>query len=146
MPRGVFTSLALRPGQFVPQDGKELAARFLAAAEDANRVLDDCRLAFGMRPCGYHPMYGPLRVEEWRVYHAVHCRLHQQQFEETIRFARRQLAAGTVQAASGEKPTDGVQAEAGEMPTGTTQAAVSVKPTVTRTRKAKKSLTNEPTE
>jgi hypothetical protein len=105
MPRGAFTSLAVRPGQFVPQDGKELAARFLAAAEDANKVLDDCRLSFGMRPCGYHPMYGPLRVEEWRVYHAVHCRLHQQQFEETIRFARRHLAAGTVQAVAGEKPT-----------------------------------------
>jgi hypothetical protein len=105
MPRGAFTSLAVRPGQFVPQDGKELAARFLAAAEDANKVLDDCRLSFGMRPCGYHPMYGPLRVEEWRVYHAVHCRLHQQQFEETIRFARRHLAAGTVQAVAEEKPT-----------------------------------------
>jgi hypothetical protein len=137
MPRGVFTSLAIRPGEFVPQDGKQLAARFLAAAEDVNKVLDDCRLSFGMRPCGYHPMYGPLRVEEWRVYHAVHCRLHQQQFEEAIRFARRQLAAGTVQAAGGEKPTDTDQAVAGEKSTGTAQAAVSEKRTVTRTRKAK---------
>lgn len=104
MPRGVFSSMALRPGQSVPRDGKELKARFLAAAEDLNQVLDECRLAFGMRPCGYHPMYGPLRVEEWRVYHAVHCRHHQQQFAAAISFARQQLAAGTAQAAAGVNP------------------------------------------
>ncbi len=88
MPEGISTFSALRPGQFEPQDGPTLAARLLDAAEDMNKTLAQCRIAFGMRPCGYHPMYGAMRVEEWRVYHRVHCRHHQPQFEEAIRLAR----------------------------------------------------------
>jgi len=96
MSQGVSTTLSLRPARFVPQDGKELAARLLAEAEALNKDLSDCRIVFGLRPCGYHPMYGPLRVEEWRVYHAAHIRHHQRQFEEVIRLAQRR-AAGAAQ-------------------------------------------------
>jgi hypothetical protein len=89
MSDGVSASLLLRPDHFFPQDGPALAARLLAEAEELNKALSKCRIVFGLRPCGYHPMYGPLRVEEWRVYLAVHCRHHQRQFEQTIRFARK---------------------------------------------------------
>lgn len=88
MPEGVPTSYALRPTGLEPQDGPTLAARFVEEAEMLNKALADARIVFGMRPCGYHPMYGPLRVEEWRVYHAVHCRHHMRQFDAAIDFAR----------------------------------------------------------
>ena len=89
MSDGVSTTLPLRPSEFVPQDGPALAARLLAEAEELNKVLSECRIVFGLRPCGYHPMFCRLRVEEWRVYHAVHCRHHMCQFDEAIRFARK---------------------------------------------------------
>lgn len=89
MPQGVSTSLPLRPGRFSSQDGATLASRLVAATEELDKALAQCRISFGMRPCGYHPMYGSLRVEEWRVYHATHCRHHQRQFEEAVRYARR---------------------------------------------------------
>jgi hypothetical protein len=96
MSEGVSTTLSLRPTRFVPQDGKELAERLLAEAEALNNDLSDCRISFGLRPCGYHGMYGPLRVEEWRVYHAVHVRHHERQFQDAIRLARKR-AAGAAQ-------------------------------------------------
>jgi hypothetical protein len=92
MSSGIPASTVLRPSEFVPQDGAGLAARLLAEGEELNKTLAECRIAFGMRPCGYHPMYGPLRVEEWRVYHRVHCIHHLWQFDETIRLARGRLA------------------------------------------------------
>jgi hypothetical protein len=93
MSEGVPAIQALRPGQFVPQDGEALAARFLAEAEELSKVLKQSRIVFGLRPCGYHPILGAMRVEEWRVYHAVHCRHHQPQFEEAIRLAQRRATA-----------------------------------------------------
>ena len=95
MSRGVSTALTLRPIRFVPQGGRELAERLLAEAEALDKDLSNCRINFGLRPCGYHAMYGPLRVEEWRVYHSVHIRHHQRQFEEAIRLARRRIAGAT---------------------------------------------------
>ena len=89
MPRGVPAIPSLMPIEFVPQDGPTLAARLLAEAEELSKVLAECRLAFGLRPCGSHPIYGPLRVEEWRNYHAVHCRHHVRQFKEAVDFARK---------------------------------------------------------
>ena len=89
MPRGVPALPSLTPIEFVPQDGPVLAARLLAEAEELSKVLAECRLAFGLRPCGSHPIYGPLRVEEWRQYHSVHCRHHVRQFKEAVDFARK---------------------------------------------------------
>jgi hypothetical protein len=88
MSQGVPTYRSLYPSEFVTQDGPALASRFLAEAEELSKALADCRLVFGMRPCGRHPIYGPLRVEEWRVCHAVHCRHHLPQFKAAIDFAR----------------------------------------------------------
>lgn len=91
MSRGMQALPSLTPVKFTPQDGMTLSARLLAEAEELSKVLADCRLAFGLRPCGEHPIYGPLRVEEWRHYHAVHLRHHLKQLKETIAFARKQL-------------------------------------------------------
>ena len=93
MPDGLPAPPGLRPGHFSPQEGAELASRLTEAAQQLDAALVQCRIVFGMRPCGYHSMYGPLRVEEWRVYHAAHCRRHQRQFEKAIRAAQRQREA-----------------------------------------------------
>jgi hypothetical protein len=90
MSRGIQALPSLTPVSFTPEDGTMLSARLLAEAEELSKVLAECRLAFGLRPCGDHPIYGPLRVEEWRHYHAVHLRHHLKQFKETIAFARKQ--------------------------------------------------------
>ena len=84
MPRGVSALRALRPTAITPQDGKTLAARFLAAAEKLDLTLVACRKSFGLLPCAAHPIYGPLRVEEWRQYHAVHCSHHLPQLQTAI--------------------------------------------------------------
>ncbi len=89
MSHGLQALPSLTPVTFTPQDGTMLSARLLAEAEELSKVLAECRLAFGLRPCGNHPIYGPLRVEEWRHYHAVHFRHHLKQFEENCRFRSR---------------------------------------------------------
>ncbi len=89
MSQGVQAPRGLNPRRWVPQEGPEMAARFLAEAEELSNVLANCRIVFGMRPCGRHPIYGPLRVEEWRVCTAVHCRHHTRQFKEAIDYARK---------------------------------------------------------
>ncbi len=88
MPRGVSALRALRPAAVNPQDGKALTARFLAAAEKLDHTLAACRKTFGLLPCAVHPIYGPMRVEEWRQYHAVHCRHHLPQLREAIAHSR----------------------------------------------------------
>ncbi len=88
MSPGIPSRHAIRPRQFVPQDGPALAARLLAEAEDADKALVQCRREFGLQSCGYHPIYGPLRVDEWRNYFAIHSRHHLPQFREAIAYAR----------------------------------------------------------
>jgi hypothetical protein len=80
-----------------------LSARLLAEAEELSKVLAECRLAFGTRPCGNHPIYGALRVEEWRNYHAVHIRHHIPQFRECVAFARKHADAPGLDEAAEEK-------------------------------------------
>jgi hypothetical protein len=89
MPDGIPATHSLYPHRPAPQDGPALAARLLAEAEEVSRLLAECRIVFGLRPCGNHSIYGPLRVEEWRSYHAVHCRHHLLQFKRAIEFARK---------------------------------------------------------
>jgi hypothetical protein len=106
MPDGIPATHSLYPHRPVPQDGPALAARLLAEAEEVSRLLAECRILFGLRPCGNHPIYGPLRVEEWRSYHAVHCRHHLPQFERAIEHAREHPAGQ-------EQPDAGVAASVG---------------------------------
>jgi hypothetical protein len=107
MPRGLPALPSLTPGPFTPQDGKMLSARLLAEAEELSKVLAECRLVFGLRPCGTHPIYGSLRVEEWRNYHAVHFRHHLKQFKGSVAFARRNLESNDLDGADGSEPRTG---------------------------------------
>ena len=96
MTTGVPSMLRLKPKAYTPCAGPELAERFLAAGEEMDAVLAEARRKFGIQACGEHPMYGVLRVDEWRRYHAVHARHHMGQLKNTIQYARSQ--AGSVPA------------------------------------------------
>jgi hypothetical protein len=92
MPNGVPAMRAVRPTNFTPQAGPELAARFMAAAEAMDALLVQGRKKFGIQACGEHPSFGVMRVDEWRRYHAVHACHHRPQLENAIRYARTQKA------------------------------------------------------
>ncbi len=93
MPNGVPAMRAVRPTEFTPQAGPELAERFLAAAEAMDALLVEGRKKFGIQVCGTHPSFGVMRVDEWRRYHAIHARHHVPQLETAVRNARAQKAA-----------------------------------------------------
>ena len=95
MPDGVPAMLSVRPKEFTPQPGTEIARRFLEAAEEMDRLLVESRKRFGIQPCGEHPFFGVMRVDEWRRYHSLHARHHESQLRNAIRFARESKRAAT---------------------------------------------------
>jgi hypothetical protein len=95
MPEGVPAIRAVRPNDYVPEAGAAIAARFLQAAEQMDEQLVAARKKFGIQACGEHPLFGVMRVDEWRRYHAVHARHHMDQLRNAIRFARAQKTAKT---------------------------------------------------
>jgi len=88
MTAGTIAPPSLVPGKFVPQDGPALSARLLAEAEQLSKTLAQSEAVFGKRPCGDHPIYGPLSAAGWRKYHELHCRQHATQLKAAINFAR----------------------------------------------------------
>jgi hypothetical protein len=88
MPEGIPAIRAVRPGEYRPQSGSEIAKRFLETAEEMDTTLVDARKKFGIEICGEHPMFGVMRVDEWRRYHAIHARHHLKQLRNAIRHAR----------------------------------------------------------
>ena len=88
MPDGVPAIRSVRPGEFVPQSGQAIAARFLASGEAMDELLVAARKKFGIQACGEHPFFGVMRVDEWRRYHAVHAQHHMSQLQNAIRYAR----------------------------------------------------------
>ncbi len=88
MPSGVPAMRAVRPFEFTPQSGEEIAGRFLAAAEAMDELLSAARKKFGIQACGEHPFYGVMRVDEWRRYHAIHAQHHMAQLKGAIRYVR----------------------------------------------------------
>jgi hypothetical protein len=93
MPNGVPSIRAFRPGEFTPENGPAIAARFLDAAEAMDRLLVESRRKFGIQACGEHPFFGVMRVDEWRRYHAVHAAHHLDQLRHAIRYAQGLTAA-----------------------------------------------------
>ncbi len=93
MPEGVPAIRAVRPEEFTPEAGSATAARFLHAAEEMDQWLVAGRKKFGIEACGEHPLFGVMRVDEWRRYHAVHATHHMKQLRNAIRFARTQKPA-----------------------------------------------------
>jgi hypothetical protein len=88
MPRGILTPRSLRPEEWTPMSGTELADRLLDMAKIVDDLLAVCRRVYGMEPCGEHWMYGPLRVEDWRAYTSIHIRHHLKQLKVAVDYAR----------------------------------------------------------
>lgn len=88
MPRGILTPRSLRPEEWTPMNGNALSERLLDAAKVVDDLLAVCRRVYGMEPCGEHWMYGPLRVEDWRAYTAIHIRHHLKQLKVAVNYAR----------------------------------------------------------
>jgi hypothetical protein len=93
MPNGVPSIRAFRPGEYAPENGPAIAARFLEAAEEMDQLLVAARRKFGIQACGEHPFFGVMRVDEWRRYHAVHAAHHVDQLRHAIRYAKGLTAA-----------------------------------------------------
>jgi len=90
MPSGIRAIQAVRPKNLIPMDGAKLSERYLEAAEAMDVALVQGRKKFGIQPCGEHPFYGAMRVDEWRRYHAIHGRHHLLQLRHAIRNAKEQ--------------------------------------------------------
>jgi hypothetical protein len=88
MPQGAPAIRAVRPTEYTPEPGAAIAERFLQAAEEMDELLVAARKKFGIQACGEHPMFGIMRVDEWRRYHAVHANHHFKQLKNAIRYAR----------------------------------------------------------
>ena len=54
-------------------------------------ALDRCRRKFGMERVAVHPMLGPLRVDQWRRFHAVYGMHHLEQLVQVGSRSRRGL-------------------------------------------------------
>ena len=98
MPNGIPAIRAFRPGEFTPEDGRAIAARFLEAAEEMDRQLVAARRKFGIQACGEHPFFGVMRVDEWRRYHSLHAAHHARQLRNAIRYAKTHKAADSAEA------------------------------------------------
>jgi len=94
MPSGVPAIRMVRTAEYTPECGKAIVERFLAAGEAMDAQLVLARKKFGIQACGEHPLFGAMRVDEWRRYHAVHAGHHRKQLEFAIRYARAQKPAG----------------------------------------------------
>jgi hypothetical protein len=72
------------PGRFAAMSGRQLSALLRQEIEVMDTVLDCCRRKFGMERVGTHPWLGPLRVDQWRRFHAVHGLHHLTQLRSVI--------------------------------------------------------------
>jgi hypothetical protein len=64
------------PGRFAAMSGRELSDLLRREIEAMDTALDACRHRFGIERVGTHPLLGPLRVDQWRRFHAVHGHHH----------------------------------------------------------------------
>ncbi len=80
MPVGVPAPPEMSPAATLPMaSGRELALQLERELEMMDATLDICRKRFGMDRVGRHFLLGPLRIDQWRRYHAVHLRHHLKQ-------------------------------------------------------------------
>ncbi len=86
MPRGVpaLDETVPKPGRFVAMSGPELSDLLRSELEAMDSVLDACRRRFGIERVGIHPFLGPLRVDQWRRFHAVHGYHHLTQLRSVL--------------------------------------------------------------
>lgn len=87
MPQGAAAPPFVRPGALCwpPMDGAELADLFRQEMEAMDKLLVRCEELFGRRPAASHFLLGPLRPDQWRLFHLIHCRHHLQQMHRIQR-------------------------------------------------------------
>lgn len=87
MPHGAAAPPFVRPGILCwpPMDGSELADLFRQEMDSLDAVLSQCEERFGRRPAATHFLLGPLRPDQWRSFHQVHCRHHLEQLHRIQR-------------------------------------------------------------
>jgi len=86
MPHGVpsMEETTPKPGSFPAMSGRELADLLCREIEAMDTMLDACRRRFGIEHVGIHPFLGPLRVDQWRRFHAVHGHHHLTQLRSLL--------------------------------------------------------------
>jgi hypothetical protein len=86
MPHGVpaLEETMPKPGGFPAMSGRELTYLLQREIEAMDTVLDACRRRFGIERVGIHPFLGPLRVDQWRRFHAVHGVHHLSQLQSIL--------------------------------------------------------------
>jgi hypothetical protein len=86
MPRGVpaLDETMPKPGSFPAMSGRELTDLLRREIEAMDSALDACRRRFGIERVGIHPLLGPLRVDQWRRFHAVHGQHHLTQMRSVL--------------------------------------------------------------
>jgi hypothetical protein len=69
-------------------------------AERMDRTLRACRERFGIQPIASHRFFGPLRVDQWRRFHAIHVRHHARQVRAIRKATPMRIVARAVANAS----------------------------------------------
>lgn len=87
MPQGASAPPFVRPGVLCwpAMDGNELADLFRQEMETMDQLLVRCEELFGRRPVATHFLLGPLRPDQWRLFHLIHCRHHLEQLHRIQR-------------------------------------------------------------
>ncbi len=65
-------------------DGQQLVDLLRQEMDAMDALLDSCRRKFGIERVAAHPWLGPLRVDQWRRFHAVHGLHHVAQLQSVI--------------------------------------------------------------
>jgi hypothetical protein len=86
LPRGVPALEEVTPvaGGFPAMNGQQLADLLRQEIEAMDAALDACRHKFGMERVATHPWLGPLRVDQWRRFHAIHGMHHVTQIRSAL--------------------------------------------------------------
>jgi len=74
LPQGVPALDETMPvaGSFAAMDGRQLGDLMRQEIDAMDTMFDRCRRKFGIERVAVHPFLGPLRVDQWRRFHAVH--------------------------------------------------------------------------
>ncbi len=79
-PRGRKAPEQVTPQAVLPaESGYEIFARLTARLAALQTIFVEAETAFGQRRCVSHMVLGPMSVEQWRRFHAVHGEHHLKQ-------------------------------------------------------------------
>ena len=86
LPRGVPATeeTTPKPDGYPPMDASQLIDRLQQKMAALDAQLDRCKRKFGMEAVAVHPWLGPLRVDQWRRFHALHGLHHAVQIHSIV--------------------------------------------------------------